>query len=368
MKIALLTLPLHANYGGILQAFALKSYLEQFGHEVWLIDNRRREQPVGNLFLWTVLRRTVESLFHHKDIFAELNDARTRDYKRSEIEKFIYRHLSPRTIAVYDEADYAALRDEGFDLFVVGSDQVWRPRYAKEVDPYFFSFLAGSPLRRISYAASFGTAACEFDQRAKERYARLLAEFSGVSVREKSGVRQCRDYFGYDGARQVLDPTLLLTAGQYETFLKQGTASNDTLFCYIFQIKSDMCRALGRLASQQGCRIVHRTDRAVDSNGKMPGIEQWLTELHDARCVITDSFHACVFSILFHKPFVVCINHRRGSARIESLLELFGLESRIVDSGSELAAVLDVAIDWNAVDRKLEVCRADSRAFLASYI
>lgn len=77
MKIALLTLPLHANYGGILQAFALKSYLEQFGHEVWLIDNRRREQPVGNLFLWTVLRRTVESLFHHKDIFAELNDART---------------------------------------------------------------------------------------------------------------------------------------------------------------------------------------------------------------------------------------------------------------------------------------------------
>ena len=93
MKIALLTLPLHANYGGVLQAFALKTVLERLGHEVWLVDNRRREKPVSNLFLKTVLRRAVESLFHRKEIFAELNTALTQDYKKSEIEKFIYRSL-----------------------------------------------------------------------------------------------------------------------------------------------------------------------------------------------------------------------------------------------------------------------------------
>ena len=153
MKIALLTLPLHANYGGVLQAFALKNYLERSGHDVWLIDNHRQDPPVGNLFLRTVLRLAVESLFHHKEIFAEMNDARTRDYKKSEIEKFIYHHLAPRTFPVYDREDFAALRNEGFDLFIGGSDQVWRPRYARNTDMYFFSFLEGTPLRRISYAA-----------------------------------------------------------------------------------------------------------------------------------------------------------------------------------------------------------------------
>lgn len=368
MKIALLTLPLYTNYGSVLQAFALKSYLERFGHDVWLIDNHRQEPPVGNLFLRTVLRRAVESLFHHKEIFAELNDARTRGYKMAEIEKFIYRHLSPRTFPVYDEEDFIALRDEGFDLFIVGSDQVWRPRYAKKITRYFFSFLEGTSLRRISYAASFGTTACEYTPAEREQCARLITGFSGVSVRESSAIGQCRDYFGYDGARQVLDPTLLLTAEDYAPFLKGTPASEETLFCYLFRLKGGMRRALGRLASQRGLRILRRTDRTSESRGRMPDIEQWLTELRNARHVVTDSFHACAFCILFHKSFAACINRRRGSARVASLLELLGLSNRIMASETDLAAILDSPIDWSAVDRKLEARRADSREFLARFV
>ena len=368
MKIALLTLPLQANYGGILQAYALKTYLERLGHDVWLIDNHRSETPVSNLFLRTVLRRAVESLFHRKEIFAELNDARTRDYKKSEIEKFIYRHLAPRTFPVYDAADYAALRDEGFDLFVVGSDQVWRPRYARPIECYFFSFLEGSPVRRIAYAASFGTAACEYTREERERCARLIAGFSAVSVREKRGVEQCREYFGYEGARQVLDPTLLLRAEEYAPLLEKSPRQGDTIHSYLFRLKSDMQRALGRVAARQGLKIIRHTDRPSESRGKMPGIEQWLTELHDARYVVTDSFHACVFCILFHKPFAAYINRRRGSERIHSLLALFGLESRIMESGADLLERLGAPIDWSAVDRKLEAHRADSREFLAPWV
>ena len=79
-----------------------------------------------------------------------------------------------------------------------------------------------------------------------------------------------------------------------------------------------MRRALGRLASQRGLRILRRTDRTSESRGRMPGIEQWLTELRNARHVVTDSFHACAFCILFHKSFAACINRRRGSARVAS--------------------------------------------------
>lgn len=137
MKIALLTLPLNSNYGGVLQAFALKSHLTRLGHEVWLIDNRKRLKPVSNAFLKTVLRRAVESLFHPKEIFAEMNTLLTQDYKKSEIEKFIYRRLTPKTQPVFDAADYAELAasGNGFDLYIVGSDQVWRPRYAATRSP-----------------------------------------------------------------------------------------------------------------------------------------------------------------------------------------------------------------------------------------
>lgn len=137
MKIALLTLPLNSNYGGVLQAFALKSHLSRLGHEVWLIDNRKLLKPVSNAYLKTVLRRSVESLFHPKEIFAEMNTLLTQDYKKSEIEKFIYRRLTPKTQPVFDAADYAELADpgNGFDLYIVGSDQVWRPRYAGDPEP-----------------------------------------------------------------------------------------------------------------------------------------------------------------------------------------------------------------------------------------
>ena len=357
MKIALLTLPLNSNYGGVLQAFALKSHLTRLGHEVWLIDNRKRLKPVSNAFLKTVLRRAVESLFHPKEIFAEMNTLLTQDYKKSEIEKFIYRRLTPKTQPVFDAADYAELAasGNGFDLYIVGSDQVWRPRYAGDPEPYFFSFLEGSGARRISYAASFGAGDCEYTREQRMRCGELLAGFEGVSVREDTAVGQCREYFGCDRAVHVLDPAMLLTADDYRTLFTAGSAPSDTLYCYLFRVKPGARHILQDFAERHNLRVVRTTDRPNAARGKMPGIGEWLAGLHEARYVITDSFHACVFCILFHKPFAAYINRSRGSARIHSLLKQFGLESRILSSGLQDISMLDTPIDWEAVDRILEL-------------
>ncbi|WP_368043549.1 polysaccharide pyruvyl transferase family protein [uncultured Alistipes sp.] len=370
MKIALLTLPLNSNYGGVLQAFALKSHLTRLGHEVWLIDNRKRLKPVSNAFLKTVLRRAVESLFHPKEIFAEMNTLLTQDYKKSEIEKFIYRRLTPKTQPVFDAADYAELAasGNGFDLYIVGSDQVWRPRYAGDPEFYFFSFLEGSGARRISYAASFGAADCEYTREQRMRCGELLAGFEGVSVREDTAVGQCREYFGCDRAVHVLDPAMLLTADDYRALFTAGSAPSDTLYCYLFRVKPGARHILQDFAERHNLRIVRTTDRPNAARGKMPGIDEWLAGLHEARYVITDSFHACVFCILFHKPFAAYINRSRGSARIHSLLKQFGLESRILSSGLQEISMLDTPIDWEAVDRILERRRAESSAFLDAHL
>lgn len=282
MKIALLTLPLNSNYGGVLQAFALKSHLTRLGHEVWLIDNRKRLKPVSNAFLKTVLRRAVESLFHPKEIFAEMNTLLTQDYKKSEIEKFIYRRLTPKTQPVFDAADYAELAasGNGFDLYIVGSDQVWRPRYAGDPEPYFFSFLEGSGARRISYAASFGAGDCEYTREQRMRCGELLAGFEGVSVREDTAVGQSREYFGCDRAVHVLDPAMLLTADDYRTLFTAGSAPSDTLYCYLFRVKPGARHILQDFAERHNLRVVRTTDRPNAAQGKMPGIGEWLAGLH----------------------------------------------------------------------------------------
>lgn len=312
----------------------------------------------------------MESLFHPKEIFAEMNTLLTQDYKKSEIEKFIYRRLTPKTQPVFDAADYAELAasGNGFDLYIVGSDQVWRPRYAGDPEPYFFSFLEGSGARRISYAASFGAGDCEYTREQRMRCGELLAGFEGVSVREDTAVGQCREYFGCDRAVHVLDPAMLLTADDYRTLFTAGSAPSDTLYCYLFRVKPGARHILQDFAERHNLRVVRTTDRPNAARGKMPGIGEWLAGLHEARYVITDSFHACVFCILFHKPFAAYINRSRGSARIHSLLKQFGLESRILSSGLQDISMLDTPIDWEAVDRILERRRAESYAFLDAHL
>lgn len=370
MKIALLTLPTASNYGNILQAYALGTCLRRLGHEVKLVDNRKTDPPVGASFLRTAARRALEACFRRKDIFWEWNLQRRIEDKLAYINRFVYDRLPPRTFPVVTEEDFRELAArERFDLWIIGSDQVWRPRFAAgHAAAFFGSFLDGSAARRITYAASFGTDACEYTPEMRSRCTELLRQFEGVTVREESGIRQCREYFAYDGARRVLDPTMLLTAADYDSLLSLSERRpSDALYCYLFNFKFGAKRLLENFAQKHGLRIVRTTDRPQQIEGRMPGVERWLEELRDAPYVITDSFHACVFCILYHKQFAAYVNRRRGAARIEGLLALFGLEGRILQPGARSLDLLEEPIDWRPVDRILDEQRKLSLRFLREH-
>ena len=95
-------------------------------------------------------------------------------------------------------------------------------------------------------------------------------------------------------------------------------------------------------------------------------VSQWLTYLKDAELVITDSFHCTVFSLIFHKKFVVVANKARGVARLETLLSKVGLEDRFFTDIKDVmkSGILDKEIDYNEVDKKLEIHRKYSMDFL----
>lgn len=93
-----------------------------------------------------------------------------------------------------------------------------------------------------------------------------------------------------------------------------------------------------------------------------PSVEKWLRGFYDAKFVITDSFHACVFSIIFHKQFVVVGNKERGMSRFESLLDMFGLKDRLVNIGDDISSLNE--IDFSAVDKIYDILKEESMSFL----
>ena len=98
-----------------------------------------------------------------------------------------------------------------------------------------------------------------------------------------------------------------------------------------------------------------------------PQVEQWLAAFRDAEFVITDSFHACVFSIIFHKPFIVIGNKQRGYARFLSLLQAFGLQRNLITSVKDYNPDVDYSIPISTYS-KLDEWRKLSFNFLEKYL
>ena len=219
---------------------------------------------------------------------------------RQYTDKFIAQYIKRRIVN-----DYTDVHENDFDAIVVGSDQIWRPKYFRPIEHVYLDFTEGWNIRRIAYATSFGTDEWEYNKRQTRECGRLLQNFDAVSVREKSGIDLCRDYF-HAQATQVLDPTMLLEAGDYiKLFEAVGTPkSPGTLLNYILDETPEKTALIEKIAKDKGLVPFPKVEniKAPLQERIQPPVEQWLRGFYDAEFVITDSFHACVFSILFSRP------------------------------------------------------------------
>ena len=367
MKIAIVTLPLHTNYGGLLQAYALKRCLEDMGHEATVLD-RKVKMPLPAA--WKAPFIYMKRLLQAKPLAEVFREHRyRRDYPvfAAKVQRFTDEHINPRMID--------GLRDikEGeYDAFIVGSDQVWRPLYFGRIEDAFLEFTKDWDVVRMSYAASFGTDNLEYEYETIQRCTALLERFNAVSVRESSAVTMCEEWLDCDRAVHVLDPVMLLDAESYRTLASSASSHpcEGKVATYILDRTSEKQAVVDFMARVSGCEVADlsvRSDiRLPASERVVPPIEDWLAGFMDARCVVTDSFHGCVLSLLFHKPFVAVGNSRRGMARLESLLAMFGLDMRLVqgidpeDDGEFFLS----DPDWAAVDAVLENERMKSVSFL----
>ena len=363
MKIAILTLDLQTNFGGILQAYALQTVLERMGHEVTHLQAKhsRLHNPVVMPLVWC--KRLYRKYFQGDRQLPIFENPYKWAGKNTD--RFISSNLNCRFLAP-EEWNEGLARE--YDVIVVGSDQVWRPNYTSDVTRFFTAFLGHSDICRIAYAASFGVAVNEFSDEQIACGREYLKLFSAISVREESGIRLCKELFDVQ-ACQVLDPTMLLRREDYQRFTSTAPQSPGNLMVYVLDRTEEKDAFIAEFAEKRGLVPFYANSKTeipwnVDipiGERKQPPLENWLRGFDDAEFVLTDSFHACVFSILFHKPFGVFVNLERGLSRIESLLRPLGLMDRCI---TDAPVDLDRSIDWKFIDNVLMQKTESSLDFL----
>lgn len=376
MKIGILTQPLHSNYGGLLQNYALQQTLIRVGHMVETIDWEDRKG------LREILYRLKVQMFHQ--LFPSKYPK--PKYKPNERERTVIQRNTNYFIAKYINHTEAVHSHEGFvnqaldggyEAYVVGSDQCWRPCYNAFPSSMFLDFVQDEHVKRIAYAASFGTDKWEFTPQQTDICAPLAQKFDLVTVREDSGISLCKEYLGVD-AIHVLDPTMLLTKEDYIRLIEKEIEpkANGTLFNYILDPDAKKSAFIQRVAETKGfkpfqvlpkCQAETRTKEDIKNRIEdcvFPGVTAWLRAFMDAEMTIVDSFHGVVFSIIFNKPFWVIGNASRGMSRFTSLLKMFHIEDRLLNIDYIDRIDFSKPINWTMVNGILEKKRNESKTLL----
>ncbi|MCB1706412.1 MAG: polysaccharide pyruvyl transferase family protein [Halioglobus sp.] len=376
MRVSILTQPLGHNYGGLLQAYALQVYLASIGCEVEILDRRAPHNIASE-----VKKNLINLLRLMSGRIRSMPTKRKREFVFSNLVDFRDRYLSLSKTITSERDIRRYYQSQDFDVLIVGSDQVWRPRYSPSILNYYLDFLddVGSNALRISYAASFGVDKWEYNAAATTACQRLLSKFDAVSVREESGVSLCSDFLGFPGARCVVDPTLLLEKEDYSSLIESRPKSNEYagVLVYMLNVSDAKRRLADQVANSLGVDSFSiKPDKKIDKvkpknlvDCQYPAVEDWLQSFRDASFVVTDSFHGCVFAIIFNKPFVALDNPIRGTSRISSLLRTFRLEKRLVaSSGLSVLELLSDPIDWKHVNSVCERKSEEGKLFLRNSI
>ena len=349
------------NVGASLQAYALSEYLSRQGHDVKIIDykpdylskkynfkavdNSRFEHPFFIRWLYLILK-FPKRLYEYP---GKKNFDRFREQ---------YLCLTKR----YHSLEELEKDPPKADLYIAGSDQIWNTLFQNGKDGAFYLTFAPEGTTRASYAASFATEAIVPEW--EVQVGKWLREMDFISVREKSSLKLL-ERLEVKG-QAVLDPVFLLPASHWKQMVLHTEELNN-IFVYDFDKNEFVKKISLKVKEQIGANITSffKTDYA-DSYMKNVGPLEFLTMIYQSKVVISNSFHATVFSLIFHKEFYVIKRNEDINIRMMDLLRLVGLEDRLIANDKDLETILPV--NWEKVDAIIQAEREYSKQYLAELI
>ena len=299
MKIKTITCHNVYNLGASLQAYALAAYLQSQGHEVEIIDyqplylRHYRLAGVPNpRFDKPFLRQAYQIAKFPGRLYDRLTSKRKKAFDR-----FTAQYLPVTQTKYSDLASLRAAPPEA-DLYIAGSDQIWNPLFQNGKDPAFFLDFVPQNKRRISYAASFAVE--EMTEESGKLMSPWLKNLDAISVREKSGLKLL-GRMGLNGI-WVVDPVFLLN---FDCWRKLAIPIPAGLFVYDFDNSPKVQEIAHRLANRENIKIVSVFSWAgVQEAFPDIGPQEFLGAIWNAKLVLSNSFHATAFALIFHKNFL----------------------------------------------------------------
>ena len=353
MKVGIITFHRARNYGAVLQAYALMTYINNNfdGVEAELIDYRCKYiedfyEPVIRM------RRPKQFIL---DVLSK-----NRIVKRNEC----FQEFVDSAIKVSTPCDRTNIKSQPYDRYIAGSDMIWHWHTTEDGeffdDAYFLDFVTDDS-KKFSYAASFGTE--DLPEKYLEHYRKVLSGFNAISVREKSGIKQVKDLTGKD-AECNIDPTLLFGGNEWRKIAVKPSEQKYVLLYEVGGISQELRSAADQIAAQKGCKVItlfseyNPIQYARTKNGIFGfSPREFLGWIDNAECVLTNSFHGTVFSIIFHKQFLSEINAWSKNNRSFELMKAVKLENRTLENSN---LRIDDSIDWSEVDSRLNEERKKS--------
>ena len=364
-KVGIITFHNAHNYGAMLQVFALQRILME-KYDTKIIDYRNE----GIEKTYKVIRINKKNVFTRmKSIIASVIFYRKNKKRYQRFNEFLKDNLS--LTRRYDSEEELQENPPKLDIYITGSDQVWNYEIsAQKIDSYTLNF-GTEDTKKISYAASIGRDT--FDEEHKEHYKDNIERLNAISVREEKAKQYLETMIKKD-IQIVLDPTLLIKKQKWEgLFDLQNKEKEKYIFAYILTEDPEYYKVIEDLSKKTGLKVIHvsKRNRGIKNilrNAYSDGPIEFLRLIKNAEYVVATSFHATVFSIIFHKKFWV-IPPKKTSSRITDLLKMLKIENRAFNKFEDFKyRNYDEDIDYDIVDKKLEEERNKSLDWLERVI
>lgn len=354
MKIGIITLLGHFNYGNRLQNYALQEFLSNFNVEVESIwfDKNKWDSPFAYLPMLSLRKNYNFKSYLKEKIKFIINWKAYRDkkyllekyYGEECIREYNIKNFSDKYIninynyqienAMYNSnkmLNFSNKLELEYDYFVVGSDQIWYPN----TDFYYIKFLRFiSNNKRIAYAPSLAVNILPKKLTDIDLLKKGFSEMKNISVREKAGANIIYNLIKKE-VPVLVDPTILLNKEKWQRISVKPNWYNgeNYILTYFLGNPSPMIK---KIAKKNNWKIYNLMDRD-NFNLYTSKVEEFLYLIEHAKLVCTDSFHGTVFSILMNIPFLVVSRQEKGmpdmTSRIDTLMELFGYKDRYVVNG-----------------------------------
>ena len=349
MKIGIITFQRAYSYGAKLQAYALSQYLCSIGYDAEVIDY----SDIGWSNVPGINFKSIKNFITSSISF--LNSFRREKVRRSKFDSFFLQKI-PHSSTRYPDADSLNGIENRYDMFIAGSDQVWCPKYNQGDMNFLLAFVKDNR-KKFSYAASFGVS--KIEDKYRESYKKNLTSFNRIMVRETEGAEIVKSLTGRS-SDVVLDPTFLLPLDEWNKIACYPFKIEfNYILCFkILSVSSMYQKLIAHLKKVTGYAIVvlDSAYRYKPIKGRLyakAGPEEFLGLIKAAKIVVTNSFHATAFSIIYKKDFYTVMNDNDLNSMMIDLTAKLNLSGRIISSNSEFPRLEDIKIDYNPATEKL---------------